>query len=83
MIATDGHCARSRARSIERFGRRAISRNVLPDEALISPNFCTTLLGPSSRKRSRSDSSKPRMSDVMPTIEVMPMTTPSTVSADV
>ena len=31
---------------------------------------------------SRSDSSKPRMSDVMPTIEVMPMTTPRIVSAE-
>src|SRR5687767_3481630 len=30
----------------------------------------------------RSELSKPRMSDVMPTIEVMPMTTPSTVSPD-
>src|SRR5262245_35847890 len=32
--------------------------------------------------RSRIDSSKPRMSAVMPTIDVMPMTTPSTVSAE-
>ena len=31
---------------------------------------------------SRSDLSNPRMSDVMPTIEVMPITTPSTVSAE-
>ena len=31
---------------------------------------------------SRSDVSKPRMSDVMPTIDVMPMTTPSTVRAE-
>ena len=31
---------------------------------------------------SRSDSSKPRISDVMPTIEVMPMTTPRIVSAE-
>ncbi len=29
----------------------------------------------------RSELSKPRMSDVMPTIDVMPMTTPSMVSA--
>src|SRR5438045_9431134 len=31
---------------------------------------------------SRSDSSKPRISEVMPTIDVMPMTTPSTVRAE-
>ena len=31
---------------------------------------------------SRSDWSKPRIIAVMPTIEVMPMTTPSTVSAE-
>ena len=31
---------------------------------------------------SRSDWSKPRISAVMPTIDVMPMTTPSTVSAE-
>ena len=84
MIATDGHSrAIAFASSIDKFGRLAISRNVLPDEALIRPNFCTMMVfGPSSRNRSRSDSSKPRISDVMPTIEVMPMTTPSTVSAD-
>ena len=40
------------------------------------------VFGPSSRIESRSDSSKPRMSEVIPTIDVMPMTTPSTVSAD-
>ena len=40
------------------------------------------VFGPSARIESRSDSSKPRMSDVMPTIDVMPMTTPSTVSAE-
>ncbi len=42
MIATDGHSrAIARASSIERFGRRAISRKVLPELALIRPNFCT------------------------------------------
>src|SRR5262245_61358720 len=40
------------------------------------------MFGPIARMESRSDSSKPRMSDVMPTIAVMPITTPSTVSAD-
>ena len=46
-------------------------------------NFCTkTVFGPSARIESRSDSSNPRMSDVIPTIDVMPMTTPRTVSAE-
>ena len=40
------------------------------------------VFGPSWLIESRSDWSKPRMSDVIPTIEVMPMTTPSTVSAE-
>src|SRR4051812_2805663 len=40
------------------------------------------VLGPSERIMSRSDSSKPRSSEVMPTTEVMPITTPSTVSAE-
>ena len=38
--------------------------------------------GPSWLIESRSELSKPRMSDVMPTMEVMPITTPSTVSAE-
>ena len=40
------------------------------------------VLGPSWLIDSRSELSKPRMSDVIPTMEVMPMTTPSTVSAE-
>ena len=40
------------------------------------------MFGPSARIESRSDSSKPRISDVIPTIDVMPMTTPSTVNAE-
>src|SRR5688572_25001444 len=40
------------------------------------------MLGPISRTDSRSDSSNPRTIAVMPTMDVMPMTTPSTVSAD-
>src|SRR5687768_11361554 len=40
------------------------------------------VFGPSSWMLSRSELSKPRMSDVMPTIDVMPMTTPRIVSAD-
>ena len=37
------------------------------------------VLGPIALIMSRSDWSKPRMSAVMPTIDVMPMTTPRTV----
>src|SRR5688572_32894458 len=40
------------------------------------------VLGPSCSMLARSELSKPRMSDVMPTIDVMPMTTPSTVSPE-
>src|ERR1051325_3050670 len=40
------------------------------------------MFGPDCAIRARTDWSKPRMSAVMPTIDVMPMTTPSTVSAD-
>src|SRR6476661_3077534 len=65
------------------FGRLAMSMNDLPDAALRALNFWTkTVFGPRARIESRSDSSKPRISDVMPTIDVMPMTTPSTVSAE-
>src|SRR3954454_23926049 len=64
-------------------GRFASSRNDLPDAKLRALNFCTkTVFGPSARIESRSDSSKPRMSAVIPTIDVMPMTTPRTVSAE-
>ena len=46
-------------------------------------NFATKIVfGPSCRMLSRSDWSKPRTSDVMPTIAVMPMTTPRTVNAE-
>src|SRR5687767_4562106 len=40
------------------------------------------VFGPSCSMLSRSDESNPRISDVMPTIEVMPMTTPRMVSAE-
>ena len=79
-----GTRARSRARP-RSSGSAGVttSRKLLPDAKLSAPNFCTMIvLGPSWLIESRSDLSKPRMSDVMPTIEVMPMTTPSTVSAE-
>ena len=57
--------------------------NDAPDEKLSAPNRCTKIVfGPSELIELRSDVSKPRISDVMPTIEVTPITTPSTVSAE-
>jgi hypothetical protein len=50
---------------------------------LSAPNFWTIIVfGPSWLIESRSELSKPRISEVIPTIDVMPMTTPSTVSAE-
>src|SRR3954463_8515802 len=73
----------ARASSIVRFGRRATSRKVLPALKLSAPHFCTIrVFGPSWLMDSRSDWSKPRIREVMPTIDVMPMTTPSTVRAE-
>src|SRR3954469_18520510 len=82
--ATDGQSRSiARASSIRRLGRRATSRKLLPDAKLRAPNFCTmSVFGPSWLIESGSDWSKPRISEVMPTIEVIPMTTPSTVSAE-
>jgi hypothetical protein len=40
------------------------------------------VFGPSWLIESRSDWSKPRIRDVIPTMDVIPMTTPSTVSAE-
>ena len=55
----------------------------MPAPKLSAPIFCTKIVfGPIWPIESRSDWSNPRMSDVMPTIDVMPMTTPSTVSAE-
>ncbi len=46
-------------------------------------NFATNIvLGPICRNRSLNDSSNPRMSAVMLTIDVMPMTTPRIVNAE-
>src|SRR5215471_11411448 len=83
-IATDGQSRSiASASSRVRFGRRATSRKLLPDEKLSAPHFCTMMVsGPSVLMASRNDWSKPRSSDVMPTIDVMPMTMPSTVRAD-
>ena len=49
----------------------------------MTPNRCTKIVfGPIAQIISRSDWSKPRIIAVMPTIDVMPITTPSTVSAE-
>ena len=84
MTAIDGESrATARASSRVMFGRFATSRNDLPAEKLNALNFCTkTVFGPSARMESRSDSSNPRMSAVMPTMDVIPITTPRTVSAE-
>ena len=59
------------------------SLNSAPLAKLVTPKRWTKMVfGPIARIMSRSDWSKPRISDVMPTIDVMPMTTPSTVSAE-
>ncbi len=51
--------------------------------ALVMPNRWTKIVsGPTARIMSRSDWSKPRIIAVMPTIDVMPMTTPRMVSAE-
>ena len=68
------------ASSTVRFGRRSSSANSRPAARLTPLNFATKMVfGPSSLMLSRSDSSNPRISDVMPTIAVMPMTMPRTV----
>ncbi len=55
----------------------------MPEAKLSAPHFWTMMVsGPSWLIDSRSELSKPRISDVIPTIDVMPMTTPSTVSAE-
>ena len=65
------------------FGRRINCMNDELDEKLEMPNFCTKIVfGPSELIELRREESNPRISDVMPTIDVTPMTTPSTVSAE-
>jgi hypothetical protein len=83
-IPTDGaNFSMALASATVRFGRRMISAKLAPPARVTALALLSMIvLGPSSRIMSRSDSSKPRMSDVMPTIDVMPMTTPRTVSPD-
>ena len=64
-------------------GASAGPRISAPPLKLPMPNRWTKIvLGPIAPSRSRSDWSKPRISAVIPTIDVMPMTTPSTVNPE-
>ena len=73
----------ARASEIARFGRLINSLNSAPPAKLVTPKRCTKIvLGPMALIISRSDWSNPRIIAVMPTIDVIPMTTPRTVSAD-
>src|SRR5476649_2004759 len=67
----------ARASEIDRFGRLSSSLNSAPPATLAIPKrWMKIVLGPIVLIISRSDWSKPRI------IDVMPMTTPSTVSTD-
>src|SRR6476469_1099716 len=71
------------ASAMVRLGRRIKVAKSAPEVRLTALTFPTKIVfGPSERIMSRSDESKPRMSDVIPTIDVMPITTPRTVNAD-
>ncbi len=64
-------------------GRLRSSTRLVPDVRLTRENLVTKIVsGPICRKASLNDSSNPRRSDVIPTIEVMPITIPRIVSAD-
>src|SRR5438034_8237589 len=63
-----------------RFGRFNSSFTSVAFEKLTTlKRYRKMVLGPICRIKSRIDSSKPRTSAVMPTIDVMPITTPRTV----
>src|SRR5712692_7224510 len=73
----------ARMSEIVRFGRLKSSFTSMPLVKLTALKRNTKMVfGPTCRIRSRIDSSKPRMSAVIPTIDVMPMTTPRTVSPE-
>src|SRR4051794_24717815 len=66
-----------------RFGRRIKVAKSAPELKLTPLTLATKIVfGPSDRIMSRSELSNPRINAVIPTIEVMPITTPSTVSPD-
>ena len=57
--------------------------NSSPEPMLMAENFVSMMTsGPIVSMVSRSDWSSPRISDVLPTIDMMPMTTPRIVSPD-
>ena len=74
----------ARASDTVRIGRLISSENSLPLAKLVTPNrWRKIVFGPIDvRMLSCSDVSKPRMSAVIATIDVMPITTPSTVSPE-
>ena len=85
ISATDGHSRSIATRILSRQvgAARDFEEALARGNRLSAPHFCTMIVfGPSWLIESRSELSNPRMSDVMPTIDVMPMTTPSTVSAE-
>src|SRR5262245_32720982 len=71
------------ASSTVRLGRRINSEKLAPPAIFTRLTLLRMIVfGPSWRMLSRSDSSNPRISDVIPTIAVMPMTTPRMVSPE-
>src|SRR5688572_6292909 len=83
-VSTDGASfSIALASSTVRFGRRIILAKSSPEASPSSLNlFSMIVVGPSSLMLARNDWSRPRMSDVTPTIEVIPMTTPRIVRPD-
>src|SRR5262245_60573046 len=76
-------CSSARASDVVRFGRFRSSRISAPFAKSVMPNrWMKIVFGPIVANRSRMDLSKPMMSDVMPTMAVMPITMPSTVSPE-
>src|SRR5262245_28237731 len=80
----DGACSSmARASDTVRFGRLRKVENSVALEKLNGPKrWMMMIFGPMALIESRSDSSNPRIIAVIPTIEVMPITTPRTVSAE-
>ena len=72
----------TRASSTVRFGRFASTLRSMSELANPETRATMMVFGPSVRMRSRNDSSNPRMIELIPTMAVMPMTTPRTVSAE-
>ena len=83
MNRTDSSRSSARASSGVKLGRRIRSMKSLPDIKLIPLNFATKMVsGPRPSSISRNERSNPRTSDVIPTIAVIPITTPTIVNAE-